>query len=221
VGKYIDLPDAYLSVTEALRAGGFANDTKVKIRWVPSDECETREGAVQSLDGVDAICVPGGFGIRGLEGKLGALKYARETKLPVLGLCLGLQCMVIEYARNVVGLEGASSSEFEPDSKYPVIATMEEQLDIVDGKGDLGGTMRLGLYEAKLDEGSVSPRPTAPRRSANATGTATKSTTNTVSRLPRRACPSPEHRRTASSWSTSNFPAKSTRTTWPRRRTPS
>ena len=155
VGKYIDLPDAYLSVTEALRAGGFANDTKVKIRWVPSDECETREGAVQSLAGVDAICVPGGFGIRGLEGKLGALKYARETKLPVLGLCLGLQCMVIEYARNVVGLEGASSSEFEPDSKYPVIATMEEQLDIVDGKGDLGGTMRLGLYEAKLDEGSV------------------------------------------------------------------
>lgn len=155
VGKYIDLPDAYLSVTEALRAGGFANDTKVKIRWVPSDECETHEGAVRSLDGVDAICVPGGFGIRGLEGKLGALKYARESKLPVLGLCLGLQCMVIEYARNVVGLEGASSSEFEPDSKYPVIATMEEQLDIVDGKGDLGGTMRLGLYEAKLDEGSV------------------------------------------------------------------
>jgi CTP synthase len=127
----------------------------VKIRWVPSDECETREGAVNSLHGVDAICVPGGFGIRGLEGKLGALKYARETKLPVLGLCLGLQCMVIEYARNVVGLEGASSSEFEPDSKYPVIATMEEQLDIVEGKGDLGGTMRLGLYEAKLDEGSV------------------------------------------------------------------
>jgi CTP synthase len=155
VGKYIDLPDAYLSVTEALRAGGFANDAKVTIRWVPSDECETLEGATKSLAGVDAICVPGGFGIRGLEGKLGALKFARETKLPVLGLCLGLQCMVIEYARNVVGLEGASSSEFEPDSKYPVIATMEEQLDIVDGKGDLGGTMRLGLYEAKLDEGSV------------------------------------------------------------------
>jgi CTP synthase len=144
-----------LSVTEALRAGGFANDTKVKIRWVPSDECETREGAIQALDGVDAICVPGGFGIRGLEGKLGALKFARETKLPVLGLCLGLQCMVIEYARNVVGLEGASSSEFEPDSKYPVIATMEEQLEFVEGRGDLGGTMRLGLYEAKLDAGSV------------------------------------------------------------------
>jgi CTP synthase len=155
VGKYIDLPDAYLSVTEALRAGGFANNTKVKIRWVPSDECSTPEGAAKALDGVDAICVPGGFGIRGLEGKLGALKFAREGQLPVLGLCLGLQCMVIEYARNVVGLEGASSSEFEPDSRFPVIATMEEQLEFVQGRGDLGGTMRLGLYEAKLDEGSV------------------------------------------------------------------
>ncbi|WFR85167.1 CTP synthase [Arthrobacter sp. Y-9] len=155
VGKYIDLPDAYLSVTEALRAGGFANNAKVKIRWVPSDTCETEAGAKAALDGVDAICVPGGFGIRGLEGKLGALKFARESGLPALGLCLGLQCMVIEYARNVVGLEGASSSEFEPDSKYPVIATMEEQIDIVDGKGDLGGTMRLGLYPAVLTEGSV------------------------------------------------------------------
>ncbi|MEA5457162.1 CTP synthase [Sinomonas sp. JGH33] len=155
VGKYIDLPDAYLSVTEALRAGGFANDTKVNIRWVASDECQTPAGAERSLAGVDAIVVPGGFGIRGLEGKLGALTFARERQLPTLGLCLGLQCMVIEYARNVVGLEGASSSEFEPDSKYPVIATMAEQLEIVEGKGDLGGTMRLGLYDAVLDEGSV------------------------------------------------------------------
>ncbi|MER2136222.1 MAG: CTP synthase [Arthrobacter sp.] len=155
VGKYIDLPDAYLSVTEALRAGGFANSTKVKIRWVPSDDCDTEEGARKALAGVDAICVPGGFGIRGLEGKLGALKFARENKLPTLGLCLGLQSMVIEYARNVVGLEGASSSEFEPDTKYPVIATMAEQKDIVAGQGDMGGTMRLGLWDAKLDEGSV------------------------------------------------------------------
>ena len=155
VGKYIDLPDAYLSVTEALRAGGFANNTKVKIRWVPSDDCATEEGARKALAGVDAICVPGGFGIRGLEGKLGALKFARENKLPTLGLCLGLQSMVIEYARNVVGLEGASSSEFEPDTKYPVIATMAEQKDIVAGQGDMGGTMRLGLWDAKLDEGSV------------------------------------------------------------------
>ncbi|WP_159619062.1 CTP synthase [Arthrobacter zhaoguopingii] len=155
VGKYIDLPDAYLSVTEALRAGGFANKAKVNIRWVPSDECDTPEGARKALAGVDAICVPGGFGIRGLEGKLGALLFARENKIPTLGLCLGLQCMVIEYARNVVGLENASSSEFEPDTKFPVIATMAEQLSIVAGEGDMGGTMRLGLWEARLDEGSV------------------------------------------------------------------
>ncbi|MFB9817421.1 CTP synthase [Paeniglutamicibacter sulfureus] len=155
VGKYIDLPDAYLSVTEALRAGGFANKAKVQIRWVPSDDCSTTEGAKKALAGVDAICVPGGFGIRGLEGKLGALKFARETGLPTLGLCLGLQSMVIEYARNVVGLADASSTEFEPNSTHPVIATMAEQLHIVDGKGDLGGTMRLGLYDATLTEGSV------------------------------------------------------------------
>ncbi|CEA07741.1 CTP synthase [Arthrobacter saudimassiliensis] len=155
VGKYIDLPDAYLSVTEALRAGGFANKAKVKIRWVPSDECATQEGAAKALAGVDAICVPGGFGIRGLEGKLGALRFARENKLPTLGLCLGLQSMVIEYARNVVGLEGASSTEFEPDTQYPVIATMAEQKEIVAGQGDMGGTMRLGLWDAKLEPESV------------------------------------------------------------------
>ncbi|WP_026535253.1 CTP synthase [Arthrobacter sp. H14] len=155
VGKYIDLPDAYLSVTEALRAGGFDKNAKVNIRWVPSDECATQVGAAKALDGVDAVCVPGGFGIRGLEGKLGALKFARENELPVLGLCLGLQCMVIEYARNVAGMAGASSSEFDPETEFPVIATMAEQLDIVAGEGDMGGTMRLGLYEAKLTEGSV------------------------------------------------------------------
>jgi CTP synthase len=155
VGKYIDLPDAYLSVTEALRAGGFANETRVKIRWVRSDECATEEGAKQALAGVSAICVPGGFGIRGLEGKLGALRHARTSGLPTLGLCLGLQSMVIEYARNVAGLEGASSTEFDPESAVPVISTMAEQENIVDGKGDLGGTMRLGLYPAKLKEGSV------------------------------------------------------------------
>ncbi|WP_332644064.1 CTP synthase [Aeromicrobium sp.] len=155
VGKYIDLPDAYLSVAEALRAGGFAHDARVKIRWVPSDDCETEAGAAQHLGDVDGICVPGGFGIRGIEGKLGALKYARERGIPVLGLCLGLQCMVIEYARNVAGIEGASSSEFDPDAPHPVIATMAEQLSIVDGEGDLGGTMRLGLYPATLKAGSV------------------------------------------------------------------
>jgi CTP synthase len=154
VGKYIDLPDAYLSVTEALRAGGFANSSKVNIKWIPSDSCETVEGARAFLSDVDAICVPGGFGVRGIEGKLGALKFARENKIPTLGLCLGLQCMVIEYARNIVGLEGASSTEFDADAKYPVIATMAEQVDIL-ASGDMGGTMRLGLYTAKLKPGSI------------------------------------------------------------------
>jgi len=154
VGKYIDLPDAYLSVTEALRAGGFAHRAKVTLKWIPSDDCETYEGAGRALSEVDGICVPGGFGVRGIEGKLGALRYARENGIPALGLCLGLQCMVIEYARNVVGLPGASSSEFDPDTEFPVIATMAEQVDIIAG-GDLGGTMRLGLYEAELAEGSI------------------------------------------------------------------
>jgi CTP synthase len=154
VGKYVDLPDAYLSVTEALRAGGFAEQVKVNIKWVASDLCETEEGAREHLSGVDAICVPGGFGVRGLEGKLGALKFARENGIPTLGLCLGLQCMVIEYSRNVLGLEGASSTEFEPDTKYPVIATMAEQVEIL-ASGDMGHTMRLGLFEAKLTPGSV------------------------------------------------------------------
>jgi len=154
VGKYIDLPDAYLSVTEALKAGGFAAESKVSIRWIPSDECETPEGAAKQLADVDGICVPGGFGVRGIEGKLGALRFARENRIPVLGLCLGLQCMVIEYSRNKAGLPGASSSEFDPDTEFPVIATMAEQVEIID-HGDLGGTMRLGLYEAALEPGSI------------------------------------------------------------------
>lgn len=154
VGKYIDLPDAYLSVTEALRAGGFAHHARVNVRWIASDTCQSVEGAAEQLSDVDAICVPGGFGVRGIEGKLGALRFARENGIPTLGLCLGLQCMVIEFARNVVGLEGASSSEFDPDTAYPVIATMAEQVEIIAG-GDLGGTMRLGLYPAALAEGSI------------------------------------------------------------------
>lgn len=154
VGKYIDLPDAYLSVTEALRAGGFAQSTKVNIRWIKSDECETEDGAREHLSDLDGICVPGGFGIRGIEGKLGALKFARENQIPTLGLCLGLQCMVIEHARNKAGIEGATSSEFEPGAKHPVIATMAEQVDVL-AAGDMGGTMRLGLYEAKLTPGSI------------------------------------------------------------------
>ncbi len=155
VGKYIDLPDAYLSVTEALRAGGFAHSTRTKIRWVASDLCASEEGAAKALDGVDAICVPGGFGVRGLDGKIGALRHARVNGIPALGLCLGLQTMVMEYARNVLGLTEASSTEFDPQTPYPVIATMAEQEAIVEGAGDLGGTMRLGAYDAKLLEGSV------------------------------------------------------------------
>ncbi len=155
VGKYIDLPDAYLSVAEALRAGGFAHEAKVHIRWIASDECETPTGAAKHLSDVDAICVPGGFGIRGIEGKLGALAYARTHGIPTLGLCLGLQCMVIEYARSVAGLEKAASTEFDPDCPEPVIATMEEQKSFVEGAGDLGGTMRLGSYPAVLKTGSV------------------------------------------------------------------
>ena len=154
VGKYIDLPDAYLSVTEALRAGGFAESTKVNIEWIKSDDCETHEGAREHLAELDAICIPGGFGIRGIEGKLGALKFARENLIPTLGLCLGLQCMVIEYSRNVTGIADATSSEFEPEGKNPVIATMAEQVDKL-AASDMGGTMRLGLYEAKLVKGSI------------------------------------------------------------------
>jgi CTP synthase len=154
VGKYIDLPDAYLSVTEALRAGGFAQSTKVNLRWIKSDDCESADGAHEHLADLDGICVPGGFGIRGIEGKLGALKFARENQIPTLGLCLGLQCMVIEHARNKAGIEGATSSEFEPGAKHPVIATMAEQVDVL-AAGDMGGTMRLGLYEAKLQPGSI------------------------------------------------------------------
>jgi CTP synthase len=155
VGKYIDLPDAYLSVSEALRAGGFANDAKVELVWVPSDNCETLEGAKAALGEVDAICVPGGFGIRGIEGKLGALKFAREMKIPTLGLCLGLQCMVIEAARNLAGIKDANSAEFTPESGTHVIATMDDQKNIVAGQGDMGGSMRLGLYKASLTPGSI------------------------------------------------------------------
>lgn len=155
VGKYIDLPDAYLSVTEAIKAGGFGNWAKANVRWIAADECETMEGAQRSLNDVDGIVIPGGFGIRGIEGKIGALRWARENKVPVLGLCLGLQSIVIEYARNVAGIEHANSSEFDPQCENPVIATMEEQRKFVEGFGDMGHTMRLGAYPAVLKPGSL------------------------------------------------------------------
>lgn len=158
VGKYIDLPDAYLSVTEALRAGGFANNARVNIRWVASDDCETDAGAKKVLGDVDAICVPGGFGVRGIEGKLGALRFARENKIPTLGLCLGLQCMVIEYSRNIAGIKDANSAEFDENTTNPVISTMSDQTDVVSGERDMGGTMRLGMYPAALKPGSTAER---------------------------------------------------------------
>ena len=154
VGKYVDLPDAYLSVTEALRAGGVANDARVTIRWVRSDDCESPEGAARELAGVDGVLIPGGFGVRGIEGKVGALRHAREQRIPTLGICLGLQCMVIEAARSLADLAEANSTEFEPDTSVPVIATMADQQGVVAGDRDLGGTMRLGLYPTALRPGS-------------------------------------------------------------------
>src|SRR5262249_53208911 len=149
------LPDAYLSPAEALRAGGFANDARVNIRWVTSDDCQTPEGAARQLEGVDGVLVPGGFGVRGIEGKIGAGTDDRTHGIPLLGLCLGLQSVAIEGARNLAGLADANSTEFDPDSPYPVIATMADQEDVVAGERDMGGTMRLGLYPAVLAEGSL------------------------------------------------------------------
>ena len=150
VGKYVDLPDAYLSVVEALRHGAMANDVKLDLRWVPSDEVD---GMLASsyLESMHGIVVPGGFGIRGIEGKIQAIRYAREEGVPFLGLCLGLQCAVIEYARSELGHADANSSEFDPTSEHRVIDLMADQQDVE----DKGGTMRLGVYPAKLAPGSL------------------------------------------------------------------
>jgi CTP synthase len=155
VGKYIDLPDAYLSVTEALRAGGFAHHARVELVWVASDDCQTYAGASAALGDVQGVLIPGGFGVRGIEGKIGAINYARINRIPVLGLCLGLQCVVIEAARNLAGLGGANSAEFDANAADPVIATMADQTDVVAGAKDMGGTMRLGAYPARLVPGSL------------------------------------------------------------------
>jgi CTP synthase len=158
VGKYVDLPDAYLSVTEAMRAGGVANDARVNIRWVTSDDCTTPEQTLKALDGVDGVLVPGGFGIRGIEGKVAALRWARENEIPAFGICLGLQCMVIDVARNLAGLTGANSAEFDPAAPHPVIATMADQVGVINGEADMGGSMRLGSYPAKLEAGSLAAK---------------------------------------------------------------
>lgn len=151
VGKYVDLPDAYLSVVEALRHGALAADVTLDLRWVASDDLEGLLGS-GSLDGVDAVLVPGGFGVRGIEGKILAVRHAREASIPFLGLCLGLQCAVIEFARSRLGLLEANSSEFEPMTPHPVIDLLHSQRDVE----DKGGTMRLGLYPARLAEDSIS-----------------------------------------------------------------
>ena len=149
VGKYVELPDAYLSVVESLRHAGFHHGARVQVEWVTAEDVNDRT-AEALLSGLDGIVVPGGFGERGVEGKVAAVRYSREHELPTLGLCLGLQVMVVEYARDVVGLEKANSTEFDPDTPDPVIDLMDEQQGVV----DLGGTMRLGSYFAQLVAGS-------------------------------------------------------------------
>lgn len=151
VGKYVELPDAYISVTEALHHAGIYNSTDVKIKWVNAEEIE-KEGTDLSdvFAGCKGILVPGGFGDRGVEGKISAIKYARENKIPFLGLCLGMQCSVIEFARHVCGMEDAHSSEFNPETNHPVIALMSSQINVE----DKGGTMRLGSYPCKVTPGT-------------------------------------------------------------------
>lgn len=150
VGKYVELHDAYLSIVEALKHGGIANSAKVEVKWVNSEHVNG-ENIHSVLADTDGVLVPGGFGDRGIEGKIEAVRYARENKKPFFGICLGMQMAVIEFARNVVGLKGANSSEFDTETLYPVIDLMPEQRDI----DELGGTMRLGLYPCKLKEGTL------------------------------------------------------------------
>jgi len=151
VGKYVKLHDAYLSVVEALSHAGYAYGTKIDIRWVNSEEIEENKPDLSEVfKDIDGIIVPGGFGYRGIEGKIEAIRYARENKIPYLGLCLGMQCAVIEFARNVCGMKKANSSEFIPDTPYPVIDLMSDQEDVT----EKGGTMRLGIYPCKLKDGT-------------------------------------------------------------------
>lgn len=152
VGKYVNLHDAYLSVSEALRHGGIPNDVDIEIKWINAEKIEDENGDMKALLGdVDGILVPGGFGERGVEGKIKAIKYARENKVPFLGICLGMQCSVVEFARNVCGFSDAHSTEFDKNTKHPVIDLMFEQTTI----DDKGGTMRLGIYPCKVPEGTL------------------------------------------------------------------
>ena len=149
-GKYTKLSDAYISVVESLKHAGYAHDAQIEIKWIASDECVDMQKAKEALEGIDGLVVPGGFGVRGIEGKLNVIRYARENNLPFLGLCLGMQCAVIEYARNVVGLKNANSMEFDENTSFPVIDLMLEQKNLE----GYGGTMRLGQYECRLQKGT-------------------------------------------------------------------
>ena len=153
VGKYVSLTDAYLSVVEALRHASVEANSDLKLRWISSEDVE-RDGAERHLQGVAGVVVPGGFGTRGIDGKVRAIRYAREQKIPFLGLCLGMQCASIEWARHVAHLDNANSAEFDPNCDHPIIALLPEQEDVV----DLGGTMRLGLYPCRIEEGTLAHR---------------------------------------------------------------
>ncbi|BDR56434.1 CTP synthase [Xylocopilactobacillus apis] len=151
VGKYVELKDAYISVTEALHHAGFKNDTKVHIKLIQAEELN-KDNVNELIDrNVDGILVPGGFGDRGIEGKIEAIKFARENDIPFLGICLGMQMACVEFARNVIGLKEANSTEMDPNTKYPIIDILPDQADVV----NLGGTLRLGLYPAKLKENTL------------------------------------------------------------------
>jgi len=153
VGKYVELHDAYLSVAEALKHGGIANRVNVNIHWIEAEDV-TNENARELLGNMQGILVPGGFGKRGTEGKIAAIRLARENKIPFLGICLGLQLAIIEFARNVIGIADAASIELEPDTLNPVIALMPEQ----NGVENLGGTLRLGAYPCELIKGSLAEK---------------------------------------------------------------
>jgi CTP synthase len=151
VGKYIGLKESYKSLAEALVHGGIDHETRVNIHWLESEDIE-RQGTERLLREADGILIPGGFGVRGIEGKIQTIRYAREQQIPFLGLCLGMQCAVIEFARHVAGLQGANSSEFDPNTSHPVISLMADQQSV----SDKGGTMRLGTYACRIADGSLS-----------------------------------------------------------------
>ena len=193
VGKYAEHRDAYKSIYEALDHAGIAHRAQIRIQRIHSEAVE-REGPERLLAGVDGILVPGGFGERGIEGKVDAIRFARERGIPFFGICLGMQCAVVEFARNVVGLERANSTEFDKDTPHPVICLLDEQKTIT----DKGGTMRLGAQPARLDAGSKAAallRHAA--TSPSGIAIATSSTTSTASSSPPTACRSPARAPTA------------------------